>query len=199
MRRLRRGLILRGMRDPGAPGQPGDSAGVAIRLAGHDPSWRHTFAAHAHTIATALGDRALAVEHIGSTAVEGLAAKPIVDILLVVRNSGDEANYVPQLEAVGYVLKIREPLFHEHRLLTTPGRDVHLHVLSDGSPEIERYLLFRNRLRESLDDRRRYESVKQELARRLWADMDAYATAKTDIVEQIIASARRKAARGAST
>ena len=167
-------------------------------LSGYQSSWPETFRQHANTIERALGERALRIEHIGSTAVPGLAAKPIVDILLVVRDSADEDEYVPALEAAGYVLRVREPEFHEHRMLRTPGRDVHLHVYSTGSSEIERHLIFRDRLRQSTPDRHAYESTKRHLIDRPWAQMDDYATAKTEVIERIIRSARLAAARSAS-
>jgi GrpB-like predicted nucleotidyltransferase (UPF0157 family) len=136
-----------------------------------------------------LGAVALRIEHIGSTSVPGLAAKAIIDILLVVEDSGNEVSYLPELEAAGFVLRVREPEFHEHRMLRTPARDVHLHVFSLGSTEIERYLTFRDRLRRNVEDRQRYETTKRTLAAQSWSDMDAYANAKTEAVEGIIASA----------
>ena len=164
--------------------------GTVIQIVDHRPEWREMFAAHAAEVSRALGARALRIEHIGSTSVPGLAAKPIIDILLVVADSSDEDSYLPQLEAAGYSLHIREPEFHGHRLLRTPDADVHLHVFPEGSAEVERYLLFRDRLRVNSADRVRYEALKRELATRTWADMDEYATAKTAIVEEIIAAAQ---------
>ena len=114
-------------------------------------------------IRSSLGQAALSVEHIGSTSVPGLAAKPIVDILLVVEDSADEASYVPALEEAGYVLRVREPDFDEHRMFRTPDKDVHVHVFSAGSPEIERYLLLRERLCEHEGDRELYARTKREL------------------------------------
>ena len=163
---------------------------TTITIAEYDPRWPEMFAAHARRIADSLGSRALLVEHIGSTSVPGLAAKPIIDILLAVADSARESDYAPQLEAAGYELRIREPEFHQHRMFRTPERDVHLHVLTIGSSEIDRYLLFRNRLREHDADRQRYESTKRQLATQTWADMDAYASAKSEVVEGIIAAAR---------
>jgi len=162
----------------------------AIEIVDHEPRWREIFATHARIIAAALGDAALRVEHIGSTSVPGLAAKPIVDMLLVVADSANEASYLPGLEAAGYVLRVREPGFHEHRMFRTPARDVHIHVFSPGSPEIERYLTFRDRLRRSSRDRQLYEETKRRLAAQPWPDMNAYADAKTQVVEGIIAAAR---------
>src|SRR5215217_5667547 len=86
-----------------------------IHLEEYNPEWPHLFDREAHRIRAALGDQALRVEHVGSTSVPGLAAKPLIDILLVVPNSADEASYVPALEAAGYRLTIREPEWHEHR------------------------------------------------------------------------------------
>jgi GrpB-like predicted nucleotidyltransferase (UPF0157 family) len=162
---------------------------TTIRLVDYDPHWREMFAKHALKIADCLGRRALLIEHIGSTSVPRLAAKPIIDILLAVADSARESEYAPQLEAAGYELRIREPAFFEHRMFRTPERDVHLHVLTIGSSEIDRYLRFRDRLRENDSDRQRYESIKRQLAARTWNDLDEYATAKTDVVEQIIAAA----------
>ena len=163
----------------------------AIVVVDYDPAWPARFAAHEATIRGALGRRALRVEHIGSTAVPGLAAKPIIDVLLVVADSADEASYLPAVEAAGYELRIREPAFHEHRMLRTPTRDMHLHVLSAGSSEIERYLLMRDRLRSDASDRALYEQTKRDLAARTWPTMQHYADAKGAVVEEIIARARR--------
>jgi GrpB-like predicted nucleotidyltransferase (UPF0157 family) len=161
-----------------------------VVIVDYDLHWPEKFASHRNIVASALKDTALRIEHIGSTSVPGLAAKPIIDMLLVVENSANEASYFPQLEAVGYVLRVREADFHEHRMLRTPERDVHIHVFSPGSSEIERYLIFRNRLRSNDDDRQRYEATKRTLAAQSWADMNDYADAKTEVVESIIAGAR---------
>ncbi|EQD76402.1 protein belonging to Uncharacterized protein family UPF0157, partial [mine drainage metagenome] len=120
-----------------------------VRLVEYDPRWPEQFAREAERIRTALGERAIRIEHVGSTSVPGLAAKPIIDILLVVANSADEPSYVPDLEAAGYVLRIREPHWHEHRLFKRPDMELGLHVFSVGSSEIQRMLAFRDRLRDN--------------------------------------------------
>jgi len=153
-----------------------------------DPDWPNRFEKHAKIIAGALGNSLLCIEHIGSTSVPGLAAKPIIDILVVVPNSGSESTYLPQLEAAGYVLRIREPNWNEHRMFRTLNKDVHIHIYSAGCPEIQRNLAFRDRQRRSAEDRRRYEQVKRELAGKEWPDMNAYAQAKTDVIESMIAA-----------
>jgi GrpB-like predicted nucleotidyltransferase (UPF0157 family) len=159
-----------------------------IKIVVYDADWPKKFEKHAKRIADALGGSALRVEHIGSTSVPGLAAKPIIDILVVVPNSAHESAYLPRLKAAGYVLRVREPDWNEHRMFRTPQKDVHIHIYSAGCPEIERNLAFRDRLRRNSDDRRRYEQTKRELAAKEWADMNAYAEAKTEVIESIIAS-----------
>jgi GrpB-like predicted nucleotidyltransferase (UPF0157 family) len=160
-----------------------------IRIADYDPAWPAKFEMNRHIIATALGDAALQIEHIGSTSVPGLAAKPIIDILVVVENSANESTYLFQLDAVGYVLRVREPDWNEHRMFRTADKAVHVHVYSKGCGEIERNLAFRDRLRINAQDRRRYEETKRALAKTEWTDMNAYANAKTEVIEDIIAAA----------
>lgn len=162
----------------------------AIRIVDYDPAWPTKFERHLGIMAKALGDVALRIEHIGSTSVPALAAKPIVDILVVVEDSANESTYLPQLEAAGYVLRVREPHWNEHRMFRTPERDVHVHVYSADCGEIERNLVFRDRLRTNAEDRRRYEEMKRALANNDWPDMNAYAKAKTEVIEGIIAAAR---------
>ena len=170
----------------------GGNEKVEISIEDYDPSWPDCFEHHARLIRDALGNAVIELEHIGSTSITGLAAKPIIDILLVVEDSGDEDSYLPRLEALGYELRVREPDFHEHRMLRTPEKDVHIHVFSPDSPEIERYLIFRDQLRTNDSDRARYRRVKRELARQTWTNMNAYADAKEEVIEDIIARARRE-------
>jgi len=158
-----------------------------IRLVEYDSSWPARFASHAARISAALGDEALRIEHIGSTAVPGLVAKATVDVLLVVANSANEPAYRPQLEATGYELRIREPHWHEHRLFSPRERDANVHVVSRGCSEIERWVSFRDVLRNDAKDRELYARTKRDLARRAWRDTDAYAEAKGEVIERIIA------------
>jgi GrpB-like predicted nucleotidyltransferase (UPF0157 family) len=165
------------------------SSGPVV-LVEYDAAWPMLFEREAERIRGALGDGALQIEHAGSTSVPGLAAKPIIDIVLVVADSADESAYVPALEAFGYVLRIREPDWFEHRLLKGPDTSVNMHVFSSGCPEIERMLLFRDWLRRDASDRELYERTKRELAKKEWRYTQDYADAKADVVEQIIARAR---------
>jgi GrpB-like predicted nucleotidyltransferase (UPF0157 family) len=154
----------------------------AIVIDDYDPAWPARYSAERARILNAIGPAVRRIEHIGSTSVPGLAAKPIVDILVAVDDPDDEAAFVPALEATGYVLRVREP---GHRMLRTPERDVHVHIWRDGSPEIERYLLFRDRLRASAEDRAAYERLKRALAAREWDDMNDYANAKGALIGEI--------------
>ncbi|MGY1634110.1 GrpB family protein [Geodermatophilus sp. SYSU D01186] len=165
-----------------------------ITLVEYDPRWPGLFAREADRVRTALGQVAVRVEHVGSTSVPGLCAKPIIDMVLVVPDSADEPSYVPALESAGYVLTIREPEWLEHRLLRGPDTDVNLHVFSAGEPEIDRMLAFRDRLRTHDEDRERYAEAKRALARRVWRHVQHYADAKTSVVQEILA--RAAAARG---
>jgi GrpB-like predicted nucleotidyltransferase (UPF0157 family) len=160
-----------------------------ITLVDYDPAWPGLFEREKERIRAALGETVLQLEHTGSTSVPGLAAKPIIDITLIVPDSGDEPGYVPRLEAAGYVLRIREPDWFEHRVLKGPDTDVNLHVFSAGCPELERMVGFRDWLRTHDDDRALYERTKRTLAARTWRHVQHYADAKTAVIEEIIARA----------
>jgi GrpB-like predicted nucleotidyltransferase (UPF0157 family) len=160
-----------------------------ISLAEPDPAWAEWYASEERRIRTALGPRALAVEHVGSTSVPGLAAKPVIDIVLVVADSSDEAAYVSDLEDAGYRLQLREPDWYEHRFLIDHEPDVQIHVFTIGSAEVERMLMFRDHLRTHSEDRDLYQRTKRELAAKRWVYVQDYADAKSSVVEAIIARA----------
>ncbi len=161
-----------------------------IELVDYDPEWPQLFEREAKRIRAALGERVVMLEHVGSTSVPELAAKPRIDILLVVPDSSDEPSYVPPLEAAGYRLVIREPDWYQHRVFKGPDTDVNLHVFSPGCVEIERMLLFRDWLRSHPEDRERYQRAKRELASKDWKYVQNYADAKTAVVEEIIERAK---------
>ena len=118
-----------------------------IVILDYDPEWPVLFAEEAARIRAALGDIAVRIEHAGSTAVPGLAAKPIIDIVLVVADSADEPTYLGPLVSAGYELRVREPCWYEHRMFSGPKNIVNLHVFSSGCSEVDRMLLLRNWLR----------------------------------------------------
>jgi GrpB-like predicted nucleotidyltransferase (UPF0157 family) len=156
-----------------------------IVIADYDPAWPARFELERERIARALGATALRIEHVGSTAVPGLAAKPIVDIVVAVDDPAD-GSIVAAMEAAGYELRVREP---GHRMFRTPERDVHVHMWRDSDPEVERHLSFRDRLREAPEDRLAYEQLKRDLAVREWPDMNYYAEGKGELIDAIIARA----------
>jgi GrpB-like predicted nucleotidyltransferase (UPF0157 family) len=160
-----------------------------ILIVDYDPQWPELFRREADRIRAVLGSRALRIEHTGSTSVPGLVAKPVIDMLLVVTDSADEGTYKPDLEAVGYSLRIREPNWYEHRMFNGPDTETNLHIFSDGCPEIDRILLFRDWLRSNAADRDLYARTKLALAKKEWKYIQNYADAKTAIIEEIMARA----------
>ena len=157
-----------------------------IEIVAYRPEWADRFALEADRIRRALGATARRVEHVGSTAVPGLAAKPIVDVMVTVDDPDAESPYRERLEAAGYVLRVREP---GHRMFRTPERDVHVHLWAAGGDDETRHLAFRDRLRSSAADRAEYERTKRDLAGR-YRDMNDYAEAKSDVIGAIMRRAR---------
>lgn len=160
-----------------------------ILIEDYNPHWPELFAREADRIKCLLGAAALEIEHVGSTSVAGLAAKPIIDLLLVVADSAEENAYAPPLQAAGYVLRIREPHWYQHRLFNGPDTDINLHVFSSGCPEIDRMLTFRDWLRSNAAERDLYARTKLALAQNQWEDVQNYADAKTAIIEELLARA----------
>ena len=160
-----------------------------ITLVDYDAAWPTLFQREAQRISQSLGDRLIQLEHVGSTSVPGLAAKPLIDILLVVEASSNEASYLHALEQQGYVLRIREPDWYQHRMLKGPDTNINLHVFSAGCVEIARMLIFRDWLRAHADDRLLYDQTKRDLAARTWRHVQHYADAKTKVVQEILGRA----------
>jgi GrpB-like predicted nucleotidyltransferase (UPF0157 family) len=164
--------------------------GTTVHLAEYDPRWPDFYQRERQAITAALGEAVLRIEHVGSTSVPGLAAKPVIDIMLIVPDTGDEPSYLPALERAGYRLNIREPGWHRHRALIKRFEDgddqnVNLHVWPDGCTWCERDVLFRDWLRTHDDDRALYERTKRELASRVWKYMQNYADAKGAVINDI--------------
>jgi len=175
----------------GAPPKPYATKVVVVE---YDPQWPSSFAAEAERIRTALGPDVRRLEHVGSTSVPGLPAKPIIDIALEVPDSSAEDAYVPALEAAGYHLQIREPEWHQHRcfykrLDRGDDRNVNLHVHTVGCVEPTKNLVFRDWLRDHPDDLARYHDTKRELATKDWKFVQHYADAKTPVISDIMSRA----------
>lgn len=136
--------------------------GYVLRIVEHDPSWAQRYAELEREIRDILGDRLLELQHIGSTSVPGLPAKPIIDIDVAVADPDDEASYVPALESLDFVHWLTEPDWHRHRLfkmLTEPR--VHVHVFGPDCPELVRHQMFRDWLTDHTDDRDLYAAAKR--------------------------------------
>jgi GrpB-like predicted nucleotidyltransferase (UPF0157 family) len=157
-----------------------------LEVVDYDDTWPVIFAEHRERLREALRHVDVDIEHIGSTSVPGLAAKPIIDIVVAVDDITAEEDYLEALLAAGYVLRVREP---GHRLVRTPDRDVHVHIYDKGDQAIERYLLLRDHLRANAADRELYAQTKRALIARGFDDMNAYSDAKTDVIAAIIARA----------
>lgn len=171
------------MRSKGAEGRA-----VKIALSPHDPTWASSFDRIDAQIRDVLGDDALTVEHVGSTAVPGLLAKAVIDVLLVVADSTCEQAYREPLRKAEFEFQLREPAWHEHRLFKRTDPTSNLHVFSAGCPEIERMLRFRDLLRSHPSSREAYQSRKRELATMTWESVQEYADAKASTVESLLAS-----------
>jgi GrpB-like predicted nucleotidyltransferase (UPF0157 family) len=169
----------------------------ALELHEYNECWPLIFAEHRRRISRALAASTdnverleverLEIEHIGSTSVPGLAAKPIIDIVVTVNDITAEGEYLDALVGAGYELRVREP---GHRLVRTPDHDVHVHIYESRDQAVVDYLLFRDHLRANADDRALYETTKRTLLAQDWEDMNAYSDAKTDVISEIKARAR---------
>ena len=153
-----------------------------ITVVPYNPTWPEVYAREETRICTALGDRVVQLDHIGSTAVPGLAAKPVIDVQLLVEDSGDESAYADALIEAGYILRIREPEWEEHRVFKGTNPNVNLHVFSRGSKQAARRLCFRAHDA----DRDLYAGTKLKLAAQNWVYVQNYADAKNEVVDEIL-------------
>ncbi|MFI5659864.1 GrpB family protein [Streptomyces sp. NPDC051684] len=153
-----------------------------IRVVAYDPAWPAAFRRERRRIVNVLGPLARRVDHVGSTAVPGLVAKPIIDIDVSVPDADDEDAYLVALGSAGYVLRVRQT---GHRMVRTPDLGVQVHICTAGSEWERRHLLFRDWLRKDTADRAAYGRHKQRLAEQDWPDMNAYAAAKGPLIAEI--------------
>jgi GrpB-like predicted nucleotidyltransferase (UPF0157 family) len=158
---------------------------VRVELVEPDPAWPAHYERYAGTLRDVLGGRLRLLEHVGSTSVPGLVAKPVIDIVAGLDAPDDEPAYLPDLQAAGWDLRVRES---GHRCLRggDPELPANLHCYRPEDPEVDRYLRFRERLRCDDADRERYANVKRALAGREWPDMNVYAEAKSSIIAEIL-------------
>jgi len=158
-----------------------------IVIEDYDPAWADRFAAASSLLSEVLGDLITGIEHVGSTSVPGLAAKPIIDIDLLLDETADESRYLPLLQRLGYRLVLREPWWYGHRMLVSAAEDVHLHVWPQAAPEPVRHRLFRDWLRSHPEDRELYAMTKRRLARDTADQPGDYSLAKNDVIDDIYA------------
>ncbi len=174
-------------RDPDPSRNPwvhGPPAAEVVDIVAYVPEWPARYRTLAADVAGALGAAVLDIEHVGSTAVEGLAAKDVIDIDLTIADPREEDSYVPALETLGYVLTVREPSFHEHRVLRLASPRANLHVFGPECPESIRLRMFRDWLRTHPEDRALYEDAKRAAVSGGGHVMD-YNDRKQDVVRDI--------------
>lgn len=171
-----------------------DRPGEPLVVAGYDPAWPRTYERWRQRIDAVLGRTAIRIEHVGSTSVPGLAAKPIVDIQVSVAELGAESRYVPPLQAAGLVLRSRDELHRYFRPPAGQPRQVHVHVCAAGGRWERDHLLFRDYLRAHPAACLRYAGAKQAAARRWSDDGWAYTDAKTGVILDILEQAEEWAA-----
>lgn len=184
----------------GADNPIGDSKsplgmGPRLTIVGYDPRWPGLFEEEKQRMMGTLGSVALAIEHVGSTAVPGLAAKPIIDLMLGVRRLVDAEASVPKLLELGYEYVTRDPIPGRRYFHKGPpgGRTYHLHAARAGASFWERHILFRDWLRTHPEDARAYERLKRELAALFGSDRLGYTNAKTAFIEEAAEKARAAA------
>ena len=165
----------------------GGAESLEIELHDYDERWPSRFLQHRQRISDAPLAGVIGIHHIGSTSVPGLAAKPIIDIVVTVDDITAEEDYLDALVVAGYELRVREP---GHRLVRTPARDVHIHLLEHDDPAVSEYFLLRDHLRLDAEDRALYEETKRTLLSKRWDDGNDYADAKSDVIMAIKARAR---------
>ena len=169
-----------------------------IEIVDYDPAWPETFSGISQAVAAALGRLALRIEHVGSTAVPGLGAKPIIDLDVVIESPRVLPLVAEALSTLGYThegdggISGREAFRREGAAVPADGSGRewpahHLYVCPRDSEELRRHLLFRDYLRSHPEAAARYDALKRELARRYANDIDAYVEGKSAFVERILA------------
>ena len=166
-------------------------AEVRIEIAGYSPAWADAFAKESAFIAEVLGDIVVAVHHVGSTAIPGCDAKPIIDMLLAVTSLDDLDARASALEGLGYEAMGEFGIPGRRYFRKGPAfedRTHQIHAFADGSPEIARHLAFRDHLRNNPDAVREYVALKRRLAAEHPTDVEAYTDGKSAFITAIEAA-----------
>lgn len=173
----------------------GEAKGDRVVIAEANPRWTGLFEYYKSKLEGALGSTAIRIDHVGSTAVADLPAKPVIDIQVSVNDVTDEESYRPAIESLGWPLRAREP---DHRFFRPPAseeRSVHVHVCSAGSDWEHRHLLFVAYLSANPERAAQYAQLKRELAQRFGGERVAYTDAKDDFIDETLRLADDWAAR----
>jgi GrpB-like predicted nucleotidyltransferase (UPF0157 family) len=163
-----------------------DTRRSAIELVPNDPAWAGHFARLSRDIRSALGSRLIAVEHVGSTAIPGLPAKPIIDIDATIYNPADESGYRDVLEGLGFALTIREPEWHQHRMFKLSDPRTNLHIYADNCSLPMRDVAFRDLLRNDRQAALAYSELKRELSSQEWSSSQHYAEGKSELIIDLL-------------
>jgi len=166
--------------------------GAAIEIAAYDPAWPGAYERERAAILEALGDLVFAIEHVGSTSVPGLGAKPIIDIMVGLRELADHARCVAPLRFLGYEHKgeFGIPGRHYFRKPVRGPRRHQLHMVEHGRDFWVRHLLFRDYLRRHPDEAAAYQRLKVGLAARFGTDVEGYTEAKREFIQSALVKAR---------
>jgi GrpB-like predicted nucleotidyltransferase (UPF0157 family) len=161
-----------------------------VRLEAYKPEWARFYEQEKARLQDALGDRVLDIQHVGSTAIPGCSAKPILDIAIAVENFEQAFACVPLIEQLGYEFMGEMGISRRHYFVKRDPRSTHhIHMLEQGSAEYQAHLLFRDYLCAHPEEVKQYEALKQHLAERYPADREAYTEGKAEFITQILARA----------
>jgi len=171
------------------------TSNIPIEVVPYDSCWPVLFELEKAALLPAFGEYLCCIEHIGSTAVPGLAAKPVIDILVGVHSIADAPAFIPALQALGYeYIPEHEAVFPERRYLhkIVNGKHTHhLHIVEPGSDFFKVQILFRDHLRSHPADAARYAELKYRLAQEYHNDREAYTNGKGPLIEEILNAARQ--------
>jgi len=165
----------------------------SVRLADYDPQWPILYEEEKSSILGVIGDFIVDIQHIGSTAVPGLGAKPIIDIMVAIRHLALIEKCVQPLQTIGYEYLGEYGIPGRHYFRKPPGHPHsthHVHVVERESDFWERHILFRDSLRVHPEEAQRYYALKKELAAKFVSDRDAYTEAKTSFIESVVSKVR---------
>ena len=160
-----------------------------IKLEPHAEQWRQLFAEEAARLRETVGEYVTAIEHVGSTSIKGIAAKPIIDMAAAVENTADGERCIKPLESVGYEYRGEQGIAGRFYFVKGEPRTHHLHMVLTGSDFWRSHLMFRDYLRENTAIAKEYEDLKLELARKYVNDRAAYQRGKTDFIKNVLKNA----------